>query len=325
MPTKIVVLGATGMLGHKIFQRLRVAFPGTVAIMRKRADRPPFKDTELLQGADVLTGIDVMDCEARVALSEIRPNYLINCAGIIKQRDDAHEFIPSITINALLPHRLAELAASWHGQLIHFSTDCVFSGARGNYTEEDQSDAQDLYGRSKFLGETAGPNALTLRTSMIGRELTGHRSLLDWFRAQAGKTIQGYRRVIYSGVTTNHLADVVTHIIRNHSDLHGLYQVAGSPITKYDLLCLLRDAYRLNVQITPNDTEQSDRSMSGEKLYRAIGYRAPPWPELIHQLATDSTPYESWYSHEALTRKTRPDHGRHRLPRQDSGQEAAAR
>lgn len=301
MPTKVVVLGATGMLGHKIFQRLRVAFPGTVAIMRKRVDGPPFNDIELLQGRDVLTGIDVTDCDTDcdvlgAALSEIRPDYLINCIGIIKQRTDAHEAIPSITINALLPHRLAELAATWHGRLIHFSTDCVFSGARGSYTEEDESDAQDLYGRSKFLGEASGPNALTLRTSMIGRELEGHRSLLDWLHSQAGKTIQGYRRVIYSGVTTNHLADVVADIIRNHSDLNGLYQVASCPISKYDLLCLLRDAYRLNVQITPNNTELSDRSMSGEKLYRAIGYRAPSWPELIHQLATDSTPYESWLS-----------------------------
>jgi len=278
MPIKIVVLGATGMLGHKIFQRLRVDFPGTLAIMRKRPDSPPFNDVELLQGGDVLTGADVMDFEVHAALSEIRPGYLINCIGVIKQRTDAVAPIPSITVNALLPHRLAKLAATWHGRLIHFSTDCVFSGDRGSYTEEDESDARDLYGRSKFLGETALPNALTLRTSMIGRELAGHRSLLDWFRAQEGRTVQGYRRVIYSGVTTNHLADLIADIIRNHSDLNGLYQVAGTPISKYDLLSLLRDAYRLNIQITPNDTEQSDRSMSGEKLYRAIGYQAPRGP-----------------------------------------------
>jgi len=303
MSTKIVVLGAAGMLGNKIFQRLRVDFPGTIAIMRKHADSPSFNDVELLQGGDVMTGIDVMEFTAlRAALSEIRPDFVINCVGIIKQRTDALAAIPSITVNALLPHRLVELAATWHGRLIHFSTDCVFSGARGSYTEEDPSDAHDLYGCSKFLGETAVPNALTLRTSMIGRELAGHRSLLDWFRSQAGRTVQGYRRVIYSGVTTNHLADLVMDIIRNHSDLHGLYQVASSPISKYELLCLLRDAYRLNIEITPNDDEQSDRSMSPEKLYRAIGYRAPPWPELIHLLATDSTPYESWLSHAALTR-----------------------
>jgi dTDP-4-dehydrorhamnose reductase len=297
MRVKIVVLGAAGMLGHKMFQRLHEVFPGTLATMRKHVDGPPFNHVELLQRADVMTGIDVTDVETLAAvLSEIRPHYIVNCVGIVKQRDEAQHAIPCITINSLLPHQLAKLAATWQGRLIHFSTDCVFSGARGSYTEQDESDARDLYGRSKFLGETAGPNALTLRTSMIGRELTGHRSLLDWLRAQRGRAIQGYRRVIYSGVTTNHLADLVADIIRNHSDLNGLYQVVSRPISKYDLLCLLRDAYWLNVEITPDDAEQSDRSMSGEKLYRAIGYRAPPWPELLHQLVTDPTPYESWLS-----------------------------
>jgi dTDP-4-dehydrorhamnose reductase len=304
MPVKIAVLGAAGMLGHKMFQHLRGAFPGTVASMRKQAACPPFSRIEFLQGADVGSGIDAMDFEALNAwLSKIRPDYIVNCIGVIKQRPTAQEAIPTITINALLPHRLAALAAAWNGRLIHFSTDCVFSGARGAYTEEDESDAHDLYGRSKFLGEAAGPNALILRTSIVGRELVEYRSLLDWFLAQKGKTIRGFRRVIYSGVTTNHLADLVGEIIRNHPDLCGLYQAASRPISKYDLLCLLRTAYRLNVEITPDDAEQSDRSMSGDKLHRAIGYRAPSWPELVYRLATDSTPYESWLSQdETVTR-----------------------
>lgn len=297
MPVKIIVLGAAGMLGHKMFQRLRAAFPGTVAAMRKPAACPPFHRIDLLQGADVVSGIDAMDFEALSAwLSEIRPDYIVNCIGVIKQRPTAQEAIPTITINALLPHRLAALAAGWNGRLIHFSTDCVFSGARGAYTEEDESDAHDLYGRSKFLGEAAGANALTLRTSMIGRELVEHRSLLDWFLAQKGRSVRGFRRVIYSGVTTNHLTDLVADIIRNYPDLSGLYQVASRPISKHDLLCFLRDAYSLDVEITPDDAEESDRSMVGQKLERAIGYTAPSWPELVNQLATDRTPYESWLS-----------------------------
>jgi len=297
MPTKIVVLGAAGMLGHKMFQRLRTQFPGTIASLRKPSACPPFDRIELFQGADVRTGIDVMEFDALGAwLSEIRPDYIVNCIGVIKQRPTAQEAIPTITINALLPHRLAALAAGWNGRLIHFSTDCVFSGSRGAYTEDDESDAHDLYGRSKFLGEAAGPNALTLRTSIIGRELVEHRSLLDWFLAQKGRTARGFRRVIYAGVTTNHLADLVAEIIRNHPDLSGLYQAASSPISKYDLLCLLRDAYALDVEIITDDAEQSDRSMIGQKLHGAIGYTAPSWPELVNQLATDRTPYQSWLS-----------------------------
>ncbi|MGA2988810.1 MAG: sugar nucleotide-binding protein, partial [Terriglobia bacterium] len=139
-------------------------------------------------------------------LSALRPDYVVNCVGVIKQRTEAISPIPSITINSLLPHKLAQMAARWGGRIIHFSTDCVFSGKRGWYTEEDPSDAEDLYGRSKFLGEVVVANALTLRTSIIGRELVEHRSLLDWFLAQNHKTVHGYRRVIYSGVTTNYLA-----------------------------------------------------------------------------------------------------------------------
>ena len=164
----------------------------------------------------------------------------------------------------------------------------------GAIREEDLSDAEDLYGKTKFLGEVAAANALTLRTSIIGRELTEHRSLLDWFLAQNHKTVRGYRRVIYSGVTTNYLAELVASIIEEHPGLNGLYQVASEPISKYDLLCLLRDAYRLDVRIEPDDLEVSDRSMKCDRLREAIAYKCPPWPVLAHQLAEDNTPYEKW-------------------------------
>lgn len=298
MPAKVVVLGAAGMLGHKMFQRLQECFPGTVGLMRERPEWPQFSRVDLLQGNDIVPGIDVMDFEGLAArLAEFRPDFIVNCIGIIKQRAETNDAVVSISINSLLPHRLAAVAAGWGGRLIHFSTDCVFSGERGGYTEEDQSDAHDLYGRSKFLGETPGAgNALTLRTSIIGRELVEHRSLLDWFLGQKGRTVRGFRRVIYSGVTTNHMADLVGDIILNHSDLNGLYQVVSQPISKYDLLCLIRNAYSLDVDITPDEEERSNRSMSGEKLRRAIGYEAPPWPALVEQLASDATPYERWLS-----------------------------
>jgi dTDP-4-dehydrorhamnose reductase len=160
--------------------------------------------------------------------------------------------------------------------------------------ETDNSNAEDLYGRSKFLGELRCANGLTLRTSIIGRELTGHTSLLDWFLMQSGKTVRGFRRAIYSGVTTIELADVVTAIIRNSPQLHGLFQVVSQPISKYDLLCLVRDAYRLEVTIVPDDKEVSDRSMKGDEFRRATGYVAPPWTELIERLKNDPTPYARW-------------------------------
>lgn len=297
MPPKVIVLGASGMLGHKMFQRLRSVFPFTTAIMRKTRTSPPFRHIDLFQSPDVCDGVDCMDTDAlRHTLAGIRPDFIVNCVGIIKQRPQANDAAASIAINALLPHQLAAWAQVWGGRVIHFSTDCVFSGARGSYMEEDVSDAHDLYGRSKFLGEVIAENVLTLRTSMIGREIEEHRSLLDWFLAQKGCTVRGYRRVIYSGVTTNHLADLVTAIIQDYSELSGLFQVVSAPISKYDLLCLLRDGYSADIVIEPDDQEVSDRSMRGDKLQGAIGYMAPPWPDLVQQLAADPTPYERWLS-----------------------------
>jgi dTDP-4-dehydrorhamnose reductase len=289
----ILVLGGDGMLGHKMFQRLGARFPGTRATLRTSKTDARFAGIALLQSAAIVEGVDVMDDVAlRRQIESLRPDVVVNCIGVIKQRDAAHDAIPSITINSLLPHRLAAWIAPWHGRLIHFSTDCVFSGRRGRYREDDLSDAEDLYGKSKFLGETPlVENALTLRTSIIGRELSNHKSLLDWFLSQHG-TVRGFTKVIYSGVTTNHLAHVVGDVIEHHRGLHGLYQVASAPIAKHDLLVLVKDAFRTDVTIVPDDREVSDRSLDGARFAAATGYVCPPWPALVAELAADPTLYE---------------------------------
>jgi len=227
-------------------------------------------------------------------LTERRPKVIINCAGVIKQRASGKESIPNIQINALLPHKLSEWCKTWQGRLIHFSTDCVFSGKGGNYTEEDFSDAEDIYGKSKFLGEVAVANALTLRTSIIGRELSEYKSLLEWFFQQNHSKVRGYTKALYAGVTTNYLAGLVARIIEEQPSLCGLYQVTGATISKYDLLCLVRDAFGMQVEIEPDDRFFCDRSMSGEKFFKATGYRTPDWPNLIAELRNDPTPYDQW-------------------------------
>jgi dTDP-4-dehydrorhamnose reductase len=292
---RVVVLGGTGMLGHKLFQVLSKRFPGTICTTRSNVRQPPFDQVDLLQGDDVIPGVDVTDFESlHRLLADLRPDYVVNCVGIIKQRDEALVAIPSITVNSLLPHKIAAMAREWGGRLIHFSTDCVFSGKHGGYVEEDDSDADDLYGKSKFLGEVATENALTLRTSIIGRELVRHKSLLDWFLSQNHKTVKGFKRVIYAGVTTNQMAEVVTDLIRRNLPVSGLYQIVSDPISKYDLLCLLRDVYQLDLEIVADYTVVSDRSMKGDKLRAAIGYLSPPWQVLIKNLADDRTPYDRW-------------------------------
>lgn len=297
--TRVVVLGGSGMLGHKVFQVLRETFAGTRAITRRAPQLPPLHRVELLQGNDVICGVDAQGFGSLDAmLRQLTPEVIVNCIGIIKQRDQARTAVPSILVNALLPHQLAETAAAWGGRVIHVSSDCVFSGLRGNYSEDDASDADDIYGKTKSLGEVVAPNAVTLRTSIIGRELMMHRSLLDWFLSQNGKKVRGYRKVIYSGVTTNELALVIERLIADFPSLSGLFQVVSDPITKCELLSLIREAYGLDIEIEPYDAEVSDRSMCGFKFHEATGWRAPAWPELVRRLAADPTPYSRWIGSE---------------------------
>lgn len=291
---RVLVLGGTGMLGHKVFQSLAQRFSDTWCAMRGQRSDPRWQRLHLFEGTRVRDGLDAMDLDSVDALlRELRPSVVVNCVGAIKQRAEAQEAIASITLNALLPHRLTAVAQEWGARIIHFSTDCVFSGAKGRYTEEDQSDVTDLYGMTKHLGEVANRNAITLRTSFIGRELHHHQSLLDWFLAQEHTKVRGYRRVWWSGVTSNHLADVVAGVIENHQQLSGLYHVSSGRISKYELLLRLRDGLDLDIEVTPDDSVECDRSLEGQRFEGATGYRCPPWDELIKQLARDPTPYES--------------------------------
>lgn len=288
---KVLVLGGAGMLGHKVVQALARQGLETWCTVRDAAPGP-LESLGIAPPSRVVTGVDVMDLDRVERLvRELRPRAVVNCAGVIKQRDAAKAAIPSITVNALLPHRLAAALQPIGGRLIHFSTDCVFSGRRGDYREDDVPDAEDLYGRSKLLGEVDAENALTLRTSIIGRELRHHGSLLDWFLAQEGGTVRGFTRAWWSGVTTLHLAELVGRLLVRHPELSGVYQVAGRKISKHDLLVALRDALGLQVEIVPDDGFQIDRSLSGERLAAATGYRAPEWEVLLRELASDPTPY----------------------------------
>jgi len=271
---RVLLLGAGGMLGHKILQAL--TRHDVVSTVHGR--KPPMLP-EALEGIDV-TDPTVLDDLYRA----VDPEVVINCVGVIKQRVTTP--IESITVNALLPHQLAARGV----RVIHFSTDCVFSGRKGNYTLNDTPDATDLYGRTKLLGEIAGPNSLTLRTSIIGRELAHFQSLVEWFLTQS--KVQGYRRTLYSGVTTNWLASVVAELL--DSDLTGVWQIAGPVISKHDLLVLIRDAYDTDTVITPDDIEISDRTLDGSEFATVTGIVAPPWPEMIQGMIDDPTPYLEW-------------------------------
>lgn len=280
------------MLGHKVFQTASANFPDTWCTLRGGVADYPVSALESFRTTKIVEHVDVMDFRAvSVVVNRLRPDVVVNCVGVVKQRPEATEAVASITINALLPHILAAELAVWGGRLVHISTDCVFDGGRGSYTEDDPPDAVDLYGRTKALGEVVASNTITLRTSIIGRELRTHRSLLEWFLAHNHSQVRGFQNVWWSGVTTNHLAGLISLLVREHVDLSGLYQVSSGRISKYELLLLLRTAYDLDVDVSAESEPVLDRTLVGRKLEVTIGYRCPPWHQLASELVQDPTPY----------------------------------
>jgi len=278
-PRRVLVLGATGMLGSAVF-RLFAQSPAHQVFGSARS-------TEALQllpndlHAYVLTDIDVENNDSLTRLfGVVHPDLVINCIGLVKQLTEAGDPLMAIPINALLPHRLAQLCAVASARLVHISTDCVFAGTRGMYSEADAADASDLYGRTKFLGEVNYPNAVTLRTSIIGHELNGARSLLGWFLAQEC-CIKGFKRSIFSGLPTVEIARVIRDYVTPHPEIHGVYHVSAAPINKFDLLTLVAQVYGKSIEIVPDEEVVIDRSLNSNRFQLATGYIAPEWPELI--------------------------------------------
>jgi dTDP-4-dehydrorhamnose reductase len=232
----------------------------------------------------------------REVLDTVKPDAVVNAVGIVKQRDEARRVVSSIQVNALFPHQLADLCIEHGIRVIQFSTDCVFSGTRGNYTEHDNPDPVDLYGRSKLLGEVNLPGVLTLRTSIIGWQLNTFTSLLSWFALQRGKRINGYCKAIYSGISTAVLSQLIGDILLAHPDLTGIYHVSSEPISKYDLLVQLQ--YLLgwkDIVIDPDQGFFCDRSLSDAHFSSATGWRAPAWDAMLEGLAAEWPDYQKYY------------------------------
>jgi len=216
-------------------------------------------------------------------MAEFQPDVVVNAIGIIKQRNTAKESIPSIEINSLFPHRLALICETGNAKLIHLSTDCVFSGKKGNYREGDTADAEDIYGKTKLLGEVTGENCMTLRTSMIGPELHRKKSLLEWFLAQKG-TIKGFIRAIFSGFTTFELSRIIERLIVEYPTFHGLYHVSADPISKYELLSMIKQKMHLSVHIEPDTDFTCDRSLDSSRFKQDFQYSPPSWADMVDEL-----------------------------------------
>lgn len=289
---RVLIMGARGMLGHKLWQVLSQRFDTYVTFRR---DALAYARYGIFDTVRARFGVDAFCFDNVVrAVAEVRPHVVVNAIGVIKQVAESTDPLVCLTINSLLPHRLAQLCRVAGARLIQISTDCVFSGRKGMYVEDDDSDATDLYGRTKFLGEVKGDGCITIRTSMIGRELGTHFGLVEWFLSRRGGTVNGYTNAIFSGFTTLALSKLLADVIASHPNLSGVYHVSADPISKYHLLLRLKHAYAVDVEVEPYPDFQADRSLDSTRFRTATGFIPSTWDAMIEALAADPTPYEEW-------------------------------
>lgn len=277
---KILVVGITGMLGSTVYRYFSgIAQYQTYGTLRNDRDKRYFKDQD-----NIISGVDVLNVKAlKDVISDVNPNFVINCVGAIKQLAQGNDPLQAIPLNSLHPHILAKECQNIGARLIHISTDCVFSGNRGHYTETDTPDAIDIYGRSKMLGEVDYDPCLTLRTSIIGHELNSNRSLICWFLSQQGQ-VHGYTKTIYTGLPTIELTEVIEKIILEHPDLSGLFHVASDPISKYELLTIVRDVYQRDIDILESSECAHDKSLDASRFNKLMVYTPPDWNTLIKKM-----------------------------------------
>jgi dTDP-4-dehydrorhamnose reductase len=276
----ILVLGATGLLGNTVFRALSESKElSTLGTIRNQ----DLKEEFIPNLRDNLIHVENLQNESTLdaLFREIQPTTIINCTSL--DRDSFQDHIKLIKMFSILPRKLAFLSQKYNTRLIHIGTDAVFSGKRGGYTEEDFTDAEDMYGISKLLGEPKEPNVITLRTSMIGPSLSSRSGLLDWFLNQKTKC-KGYSKAIFSGLPTITLAQIIRDIIIPSTNLQGVYHLSAKPISKFDLLKLIAQSYDKNIIIEPDDTFVLDRSLSTEKFKRTTGYVPAEWAELIDEM-----------------------------------------
>lgn len=272
------------MLGHKLAQVLSESMQ--VYVTTRRPLQFPLD-------ARVISGIDIED-ESLIkgVIKSTEADVVINAVGIVKQLPDSADIVKSLKVNSIFPHLLSRICIGEGKRFITVSTDCVFKGDRGNYKEEDEPDAQDVYGISKRLGEVAAEGCLTIRTSIIGREISSSKGLIEWFLRQKGGRIKGYKKAIFSGFPTITFSKIIKWLIEEYPELSGLFHISSQPISKYHLLCMLKDKLNLDVEIEPCEAIQVDRSLNSTKFCRLTGFNPKSWDEMLDEMVEDFKRYE---------------------------------
>lgn len=272
------------MLGYSIFSNLSnsdgLKVYGTVRSVEGLEKYFPSTDKLLLN-------VDIKEFQTlEDTIKQVKPDVVINCIGLIKQHDVSKQHVEAVKVNALLPHKIAQVCSSINARLIHFSTDCVFDGKAGNYVEADLPTATDLYGKSKCLGEVDYGSHITLRTSIIGHELKSSVSLVDWFLSQEG-TVKGFSKAVFSGLPTAYVAKVLKEDVLPNTSLSGLYHLSVDPIDKYSLISKISEVYCKDIEIEKFDDFVIDRSLNSAKFREETGFVPPTWDDLIEFMHED--------------------------------------
>lgn len=280
---KILILGGDGMIGHKMDQVLSVQNHEIVISIREKKDLT----LKSISSKSKVFFNDFLKDNILDFLVKVNPDVIINAIGVTIRRGSTKNISDTIYLNSFFSHQLSNWAVAFKKRLIHFSTDCVFSGSEGSYLEDTTPDALDYYGKTKGLGEVNSKSSLTIRSSMIGPELFNKTELFEWIINNKEKEINGFSRVMYSGVTTVYMAKLVADLIDNHKNLSGIYNVASKPISKFELLRLINDNFDLGLIINDYKTVISNKTLNASKIEKEIGLQTPSWDELIFELKKD--------------------------------------
>jgi dTDP-4-dehydrorhamnose reductase len=281
---KILILGITGTLGHKIAQELikdkRNVIFGTYNDKNKF-----FRLNSYLSFVSFHQTLDISAIFNLIRTENF--DYVINCSGIIKQKIINQDIY--FKINTILPKKISKIASIGKFYFIHFSTDCVFNGKIGNYTELDIPDANDLYGKTKILGEPDLKlrNCLTFRTSFIGHEINHNFSLLNWFVFNKRKKIYGFQKCFFSGVTNLEISKIIRKLIKNNKFIEGIFNLSGISINKFQLLNLINRKYQLKKIIIRKNYPIINRTLSNKKFQKFFKYKEKKWPKLLNELFID--------------------------------------
>ncbi len=286
---KLLILGGSGMVGHSLVRKLSRNHEVFCALRKnQKFESVNFFDNVIKESNCIFIEDINEHTNLKNIIENLSPDILINCIGVIKQRNNADNLSNMIKINALLPQILNEICKQNKVKLIHLSTDCVFSGDKGNYKEIDNPDPIDKYGESKLLGEiNDGGDALTIRTSFIGPELFNKKSLFEWIKSQKNREVEGYDNAIYSGLTTNVFSRIIDEVIKEHLYLSGVWHISSNPISKYDLIQKINHKLNLNIKINRNSSFQCNRSLNSSEFIKKTKIIIPSWEEMINELYED--------------------------------------